>query len=48
MILETAEEYERNLIILGGYGYRPIVEVVLGSTIDEVLRRSQHPVLICR
>jgi nucleotide-binding universal stress UspA family protein len=47
-ILQTAEEYRSNLIIMGGYGYSPAVELVLGSKIDEVLRRSQQPMLICR
>ncbi|NIN69699.1 MAG: universal stress protein, partial [Anaerolineae bacterium] len=37
-----------NLIIMGGYGYSPVLEVVLGSTVDQVLRHSRHPTLICR
>lgn len=47
-ILKTAEAQASNLIIMGGYGHRPMVEVVLGSVVDQVLRESDKPVLICR
>jgi len=47
-ILKTAEEQPCNLIIMGGYGYGPVLEVVLGSAVDQVLRASQQPTLICR
>ena len=47
-IKQTAVEYECDLIIMGGYGYNPVVEIALGSTVDEVLRASKWPVLICR
>jgi nucleotide-binding universal stress UspA family protein len=47
-IMVTAEEYECDLIVMGGYGFGPMLEVVLGSTVDEVLRTSRRPVLICR
>jgi nucleotide-binding universal stress UspA family protein len=33
---------------MGGYGRRPELEVVLGSAVDQVLRESRSPVLICR
>ncbi len=47
-ILKTVKEHNCNLIIMGGYGRSPVLEVVLGSTVDEVLRTSPWPVLICR
>jgi nucleotide-binding universal stress UspA family protein len=47
-ILSTAEAHDSDLILMGGYGYSPVVEVVLGSAVDEVLRASRQPVLICR
>jgi nucleotide-binding universal stress UspA family protein len=47
-ILGTAEEYGCDLIIAGGYGRRPVAEVILGSTVDELLRTGRWPVLICR
>lgn len=46
-ILQTAGEQDSNLIIMGGYGYNPVLELVLGSAVDEVLRKSQRPMLIC-
>jgi nucleotide-binding universal stress UspA family protein len=47
MILKTAEERGCDLILMGGYGHGPVVEAVLGSVVDHVLRASQQPVLIC-
>jgi nucleotide-binding universal stress UspA family protein len=47
-ILKTAEEHTCDLIIMGGYGHGPVLEVVLGSAVDQVLRASQQPTLICR
>ena len=47
-ILTTAEAHDCDLILMGGYGHSPVVEVVLGSAVDEVLRASRQPVLICR
>ncbi|MBC8263415.1 MAG: universal stress protein [Anaerolineales bacterium] len=47
-ILRTAEEHESDLIIMGGYGLGPVLEVVVGSAVDQVLRESRQPMLICR
>jgi nucleotide-binding universal stress UspA family protein len=47
-ILTAARDHDCDLILMGGYGHSPVVEVVLGSAVDEVLRSSQQPVLICR
>jgi nucleotide-binding universal stress UspA family protein len=47
-ILRTVQERDVNLILIGGYSASPLVEVVLGSEVDEVLRSSSVPVLICR
>jgi nucleotide-binding universal stress UspA family protein len=47
-VLRAAESDNSDLIIMGGYGYNPVMEVVLGSTVDQVLRESGRPVLICR
>jgi nucleotide-binding universal stress UspA family protein len=46
-ILEVAAEYDSDLILMGGYGHSPMLEAVLGSAVDEVLRHSHQPVLIC-
>jgi nucleotide-binding universal stress UspA family protein len=47
-ILGTARDHGCDLILMGGYAHSPVVEVVLGSVVDRVLRKSQWPVLICR
>jgi nucleotide-binding universal stress UspA family protein len=48
VILDAAREHESALIVMGGYGFSPVVQIVLGSAVDQVLRMSQRPVLICR
>lgn len=47
-ILKTAKEHQSDVILIGGYGYRPLLEAVLGSTVDQLLRDSDQPLLICR
>jgi nucleotide-binding universal stress UspA family protein len=47
-VLEASTEFESDLIVMGGYGFNPVLEIVLGSAVDQVLRESHHPVLICR
>lgn len=48
MILETAKAENIDLILMGGYSRAPVAEVILGSALDEVLRKTRKPVLICR
>jgi nucleotide-binding universal stress UspA family protein len=47
-ILNTAAAHKSDLIIMGSYGFSPVLEIALGSTVDQVLRTSRRPVLICR
>jgi nucleotide-binding universal stress UspA family protein len=47
-LLSTAGQRGCDFIIMGGYGFSPMLEVVLGSTVDQVLRASPLPTLICR
>ncbi|MBN2083664.1 MAG: universal stress protein [Anaerolineales bacterium] len=47
-ILRAAGESGSQLLILGGYGSNPVLEAVLGSQVDSVLRQSRLPMLICR
>jgi nucleotide-binding universal stress UspA family protein len=47
-ILAEAQKYETDLILMGGYGHGPVVEAVLGSAVDQVLRANPWPTLICR
>jgi nucleotide-binding universal stress UspA family protein len=47
-ILLAAEDDRSDLIVIGGYGGHPVVQAVLGSTVDQVLRAARRPTLICR
>lgn len=47
-LLKTAQEEACDFFIMGGYGFGPILEVVLGSAVDRILREATQPVLICR
>jgi nucleotide-binding universal stress UspA family protein len=47
-ILNTAHTRSSELILIGGYGHRLLLEAVVGGTVDQVLRESDQPVLICR
>ncbi|MCP4359772.1 MAG: universal stress protein [Chloroflexi bacterium] len=48
LILDTAREHDCGLILMGGYRLSPVMEIVVGSVLDEVLRSRNRPVLICR
>ena len=47
-ILEAAETYRNDLLIVGGYEYSMMLEPLLGGVIDELLRQSRLPMLICQ
>jgi nucleotide-binding universal stress UspA family protein len=47
-ILRAAAEHTSDLILMGGYGFNPLLEAVVGSAVDQVLRETKQPVLICR
>ncbi|HDQ72185.1 MAG TPA: universal stress protein [Chloroflexi bacterium] len=47
-IIRTVKNQRCDLILIGGYSFNPLLEIVLGSTVDKVLCTSQVPVLICR
>jgi nucleotide-binding universal stress UspA family protein len=47
-ILTIAADEACDLIVMGGYTATPIREVVLGSMVDQVLRESRRPILVCR
>jgi nucleotide-binding universal stress UspA family protein len=46
-ILTAAEEHSSELIVMGGYS-NPVLEIVLGSTVDTILQDGRYPVLISR
>jgi nucleotide-binding universal stress UspA family protein len=47
-ILSTAEERQCNLIVMGAPRLNPMFELVLGSTVKEMVERTQFPLLLCR
>jgi nucleotide-binding universal stress UspA family protein len=46
--MEQIESHQADLILMGGYGLNPILEVTFGSTVDQLLREVRRPILICR
>lgn len=47
-ILAMTEETGSDTILMGGYGHRPILELMLGSAVDRVLQETRVPVFLCR
>jgi nucleotide-binding universal stress UspA family protein len=47
-IPRAAQEEQADLILMGGYGESVLRELVLGSTLDAVLREVRVPVFVCR
>jgi nucleotide-binding universal stress UspA family protein len=47
-ILATAEKRDINFLVMGAFGYRPLLHLVLGSTADRVIRECRQPILICK
>ncbi len=48
IIIQKADYAQADIILMGGYKAIPLVELVLGSVVDQVLRDTLIPVLICR
>jgi nucleotide-binding universal stress UspA family protein len=47
-ILKIAEKEGCDLLMIGGYGRGPLLEFVLGSTVNALLNDTSIPILICR
>ncbi len=47
VLLKQAGDLGSDLVVTGGYGRGPFLEIALGSTVDHLLRRSLIPTLIC-
>jgi nucleotide-binding universal stress UspA family protein len=47
-ILVVAEEFHCDWVIMGGYGAAPVVNFMLDNVVDQVLRSSGRPMLLCR
>jgi nucleotide-binding universal stress UspA family protein len=47
-ILQAAAVHESDLILLGSYRYNALVEPLLGGVLDQLLKNSQTPLLVCK
>lgn len=47
-IIKAAEDHGVDLIIMGGFSRSPVLGILLDSIADQVLRKSQIPILMCR
>jgi len=47
-VLEAAHARGCDFILIGGYRATPLVEIIKGSFVDEMLRETDLPTLICR
>jgi len=47
-ILEMVEAQQSEVIVMGGYGFSPVLELMLGSSVDRVLNEARVPILLCR
>jgi len=47
-VLESAENYDINLLFMGGFSFRPVRHLTLGSTAERILREFRHPMWVCR
>lgn len=48
VILDTADEEGVDLILMGAYGRGELVDRLFGCTVDEVMRKTTLPLLVCR
>jgi nucleotide-binding universal stress UspA family protein len=48
LVLETAESVGSNLLLMGGFSFRSIRNLTLGSSAERILREFPHPMWICR
>ena len=47
-VLKVAEEENPGLIVLGAWGHSAVSELLVGSTLESVVRLSRYPVLVVR
>jgi nucleotide-binding universal stress UspA family protein len=47
-LLRLTDTHSCDLLISGGYGLRPELALLMGSTVELLLRQSRVPLLICR
>ncbi|MBC8504867.1 MAG: universal stress protein [Anaerolineales bacterium] len=47
-VLETANTHGSNLLFMGGFSFRPVRHLTLGSTAEHILREFRHPMWVCQ
>jgi nucleotide-binding universal stress UspA family protein len=47
-IVESAEAYDADLVVLGSHGYGPVQRHFIGTTTDKVLTKVSRPLLTFR
>jgi nucleotide-binding universal stress UspA family protein len=48
VILHSADQLKADLLVIGGYSRNPMLEVLQGGHVDELLRQTRIPLIICR
>ena len=48
MVLDTAESTNSNLLFMGGFSFRSLRHMTLGSSAERILLEFPHPMWICR
>lgn len=48
VILETAAAHDVDFLLTGGIQAQPLVQLMLGSTVEALLRARRYPLLLCR
>jgi nucleotide-binding universal stress UspA family protein len=48
VLMSKIKDTGSDLLLLGSYEYSPILEPVLGGTLDDILRQCKIPMLICQ
>jgi nucleotide-binding universal stress UspA family protein len=48
VLIQYAEKLSCDLLVIGGYSRNPILEVIHGGDVDDLLRQSRIPIIICR
>lgn len=47
-IMAAMVDFQRNVLFMGGFGNRPVMQLVVGSTVSKLLQECPHPIFICR
>ncbi len=48
VMLHFADQLKVDLLLIGGYSRNPVLEVLQGGDVDELLRQTRIPLIICR